>query len=302
MERQIVKEASMSRLKETLDQGKFAVTGELGPPKGVDITGMMKEAEIIKDRVLAVNVTDNQSSVMRIGSLGICARLVQEGLEPIFQMTCRDRNRLAIQSDILSAYLLGIRNILALTGDHTTLGDHPEAKPVFDLDSVSLLFTITSLINGKDLANEDLVGKPEDMFPGATITPGADPVEPQLIKMEKKIQAGAKFFQTQAIYEADKFEAFMKEAGRFNVPVLAGIVMIKSAGMAKYMNQNVAGVFVPDSWIKALSEASKEDRPKKSIDLTVDLIQNLKPMCQGLHIMAMGWEKYVPQLMDACGL
>ncbi len=292
----------MTRLQETLKHGKFAVTSELGPPKGVDIAGMMKEAEIIKDRVVAVNVTDNQSSVMRIGSLGICARLVQEGYEPIFQMTCRDRNRLAIQSDILSAYLLGIRNILALTGDHTTLGDHPEAKPVFDLDSVSLLVTITAMMNGKDLANENLAGKPEELFPGATVTPGADPLEPQLIKMDKKIQAGAKFFQTQAIYEADKFEAFMREASRFNVPVLAGIVMVKSAGMAKYMNQNVAGVFVPDSWIKALSEASKDDRPKKSIELTVDLIHKLKPLCQGIHLMPMGWERYVPELMDACGL
>jgi methylenetetrahydrofolate reductase (NADPH) len=292
----------MTRLQESLDQGKFAVTGELGPPKGLDISRMMEEAEIIRDRVLAVNVTDNQSSVMRIGSLGICAKLVQDGYEPIFQMTCRDRNRLAIQSDILSAHLLGIRNILALTGDHTTLGDHPGAKPVFDLDSVSLLTTISSMMNGKDLAGEDLAGKPEGMFPGATVTPGADPLEPQLIKMKKKIDAGARFFQTQAIYEADRFEAFMNEAARYNTPVLAGIVMIKSAGMAKYMNQNVAGVFVPDSWIKALSEASKEDRPKRSVDLTVELIQKIKPFCQGIHVMAMGWEKYVPELLDACGL
>jgi len=293
----------MSKLKEALESGKFVITGELGPPKGVDISAMMEEAEkYLKGRVVAINVTDNQSSVMRIGSLGICAKLVQEGYEPIYQITCRDRNRLAIQSDILSAYILGIRNILALTGDHPTLGDHPGSKPVFDLDSVSLLMTINELKNGKDLAGNELQGAPSDIFPGASVTPGADPLEPQIIKMEKKVEAGAKFFQTQAIYEPSKFEKFMKEAEKFKVPVLAGIVIVKSAGMAKYMNANVAGVFVPESIIKPLAEASKEDRPKVAIDLMANLMKELKPMCQGFHIMAMGWEKYVPELLEKAGL
>jgi len=293
----------MSKLKEALEAGKFALTGELGPPKGVDIHAMMEEAEkYLKGRVLAINVTDNQSSVMRIGSLGICARLVQAGFEPIFQITCRDRNRLAIQSDILSAYILGIRNILALTGDHPSLGDHPGAKCVFDLDSVSLLYTITKLKSGKDLSGNDLIGAPKDIFPGASVTPGADPLEPQLIKMEKKVEAGARFFQTQAIYEPSKFEKFMKSAQKLKVPVLAGIVIVKSPAMAKYMNEKVAGVFVPDEIIKPLSSASKDDRPKVAIDLMANLMKELKPMCQGFHIMAMGWEKYVPELIQKAGL
>ena len=293
----------MSKLKEALESGKFVITGELGPPKGVNIEKMMEEAEqYLKDRVVAINVTDNQSSVMRIGSLGICAKLVQEGYEPIFQITCRDRNRLAIQSDVLSAYILGIRNILALTGDHPTLGDHPGSKPVFDLDSVSLLMTLNQLKEGKDLSENELEGAPGEIFTGASVTPGADPLEPQIIKMEKKVEAGAKFFQTQAIYEPAKFEKFMKEAEKFKVPVLAGIVIVKSAGMAKYMNANVAGVFVPENIIKPLAEASKEDRPKVAIDLMANLMKELKPMCQGFHIMAMGWEKYVPELLEKAGL
>ena len=289
-------------MQESLERREFVVTGEIGPPKGVDIESTLEEASHLRGRVVAINVTDNQSSVMRIGSLGVCIRLLQEGYEPIFQVTCRDRNRLALQSDILSAYILGVRNILTLTGDHPTLGDHPQSKPVFDLDSVSLLMAITSLMEGKDLAGKELDGRPSDLFPGATVTPGADPPEPQLIKMEKKIEAGAKFFQTQAIYDPEVFEKFMNHASRFGVPILAGIVLIKSPAMARYMNENVPGVFVPDSIVKPLSEVSRKDRAKKSIELMAGLIRELKPMCQGVHIMAMGWERYVPELLNACGL
>ncbi|MCD6508198.1 methylenetetrahydrofolate reductase [Candidatus Poribacteria bacterium] len=292
----------MTRLQESLQRGKFVVTGEIGPPKGVNLETALKEASYLKGRVVAVNVTDNQSSVMRLGSLGLCAKLVQEGYEPIFQVTCRDRNRLALQSDILSAYVLGIRNVLALTGDHTTLGDHPQSKPVFDLDSVSLLMAISSLKEGRDLAGEELDGAPSDIFPGATVTPGADPLEPQIIKMEKKIEAGAQFFQTQAVYDPKTFERFMDQASKFNVPVLAGIVIIKSPAMARYMNENVPGVFVPDSIIKSLAEVPRKERAKKSIELMAQLIRELKPMCQGIHIMAMGWERYVPELLDACDI
>jgi len=292
----------MSRLQESLEQGLFTITGEIGPPKGIDLEKCLEEAEHIRDRVVAVNVTDNQSSVMRVGSLGVCARLVQEGYEPVFQITCRDRNRLAIQSDILSAYVLGIRNILALTGDHTSVGDHPGSKPVFDLDSVSLLMALTSLIDGKDLVGEELDGTPGDIFPGAIVTPGAEPAGPQLLKMEKKIEAGARFFQTQAFYDPKVFEVFMKEASKFSVPVLAGIVIIKSAGMARYMNANVPGVSVPDSTIKRLAKAPRKERAGVAIELMAELIREVKPMCQGLHIMAMGWERYVPRLLDACGL
>jgi methylenetetrahydrofolate reductase (NADPH) len=292
----------MSKLQESLRQGEFTITGEIGPPKGVDLTHCWEEVEYIKDRVTAINVTDNQSSVMRISSKSICALLAQKGLEPILQITCRDRNRLAIQGDILGAYALGIRNILALTGDHTTAGDHPGSKPVFDLDSVSLLSALSALKNGKDLAGEELEGVPSDIFCGAIVTPGADPMEMQLIKMENKIEAGAQFFQTQAIYDPKVFEQFMKQASKFNVPVLCGIVIIKSAGMANYMNSSVPGVFVPQSMIDPLKEASKEDRPKMSIELMAEFIKKIKPMCQGVHIMAMGWEKYVPPLLDMAEL
>lgn len=292
----------MSKLQESLAQGKFTVTGEIGPPKGIDLTHCWEEVDYIKDRVVAINVTDNQSSVMRISSQSICSLLAQEGLEPILQITCRDRNRLAIQGDILGAYAQGIRNILALTGDHTTAGDHPGSKPVFDLDSVSLLHAMSSLKGGKDLADQELEGIPSDIFCGAIVTPGADPVEMQIIKMERKIESGAQFFQTQAIYDAKVFEAFMKRASRYNIPVLCGIVIIKSAGMANYMNNFVPGVLVPESMVKPLKEAPKEDRPKKSVELMAEFIKEVKPMSQGLHIMAMGWEKYVPQLLDMCDL
>ena len=293
----------MSKLQESLKQGKFTITGEVGPPKGVDLKHCMEgEVSYIKDRVVAINVTDNQSSVMRISSLSICTLLAQQGLEPILQITARDRNRLAIQGDILGAYALGIRNMLALTGDHNSAGDHPDSMPVFDLDSVSILTAMSSLKNGKDLAEQELEGNPEDIFCGAIVTPGADPIEMQLIKMERKIEEGAQFFQTQAIYDPKVFEQFMNKASKYNVPVLCGVVIIKSAGMAKYMNNFVPGVLVPDDMITPLKEASKEDRPKKSVELMADFIKEVKPMCQGLHIMAMGWEKYVPELLDMCGL
>ncbi len=293
----------MSKLQESLKKGLFTITGEIGPPKGVNLEHCLKnEVDYIKDRVVAINVTDNQSSVMRISSQSVCALLVQMGLEPILQITCRDRNRLAIQSDVLGAYVQGIRNILALTGDHNTAGDHPDSKPVFDLDSVSLLTAITSLKNGKDLAGQELNGAPSDIFAGATVTPGADPLEMQLIKMERKIESGAQFFQTQAVYDPAVFENFMNKAQKYNVPVLCGIVIIKSPGMAKYMNNFVPGVFVPESMIKPLAEVSKEDRPKKSIELMADFIRKIKPMCQGIHIMAMGWERYVPEMLDMCDL
>jgi 5,10-methylenetetrahydrofolate reductase len=293
----------MSKLKESLEQGKFTITGEIGPPKGVDLTHCWEgEVDHIRDRVVAINVTDNQSSVMRISSMSVCAKLAQDNLEPILQITCRDRNRMAIEGDILGAYVHGIRNILALTGDHNSAGDHPDSMPVFDLDSVSLLQAISSLMEGKDLAGEELSGIPSDIFPGAIVTPGLDPVDMQLIKMERKIEAGAQFFQTQAIYEPAVFESFMKQAEKFKVPVLCGIVIIKSAGMAKYMNNFVPGVAVPDSMITPLKEASKEDRPHKSVELMAQFIKEVKPMCQGLHIMAMGWERYVPELLDQCDL
>ncbi|HXK44516.1 MAG TPA: methylenetetrahydrofolate reductase, partial [bacterium] len=263
---------------EKLKAGKFVITSEIGPPKGTNIEPHLKEAEHIRDKIDAFNVTDLQSSVMRLGSLATCRLLIERGMEPVFQITCRDRNRLALQSDLLSAYVLGVRNVLCLTGDHTTLGDHPDAKPVFDLDAVSLLKVATDLMNGKDMKGNELDGKPE-FFPGAVVSPGYEPVELQIIKMEKKIEAGAKFFQTQAVYDLNSFEKFMKMVEKYNVPILGGIVLLKSAGMAKYMNEKVAGVSVPDRYINMMAQAKKEERVKVSVQIAAELIKGMKNLC-----------------------
>ena len=286
-------------LREKLKNGKFVVTAEIGPAKGVDIHEFNENAELLKGRVDAVNCTDQQSAVMRLGSLAACYLLKQKGVEPVFQMTCRDRNRIALQSDLLSAYVMGVENVLCLTGDYVTLGDHPDAKPVFDLDSVSLLYAARQLEQGKDLASKELKGTPK-FFLGACVTPGADPVEPQLIKMERKVKAGAQFFQTQAIYEPKTFEAFMKEAKKFGVPVLVGIVVLRSAAMARFMNKNVAGIHVPDEFIDEMDKA--ENKLQKGIEIAARLINEMKDICQGTHIMAIGLESKVPAILDASRL
>ncbi len=226
----------------------------------------------------------------------------EHGLDAVFQLTCRDRNRLALQSDLLSAWVLGIKNVLAITGDLPSLGDHPQAKPVYDLDSVQLLWVISRLNQGYDMVGNELKGKP-DFFPGAVVNPGANTeasFELQLVKMEKKINAGARFFQTQAVYEPDKFYKFMKRVEGFKVPVLAGIIPLKSVGMARYMNKNVAGVFVPEPLIKKMADA--KDKTQTGIQIEADLIKQIKGICQGVHIMAIGWEKKVPQILDTAGL
>ena len=286
--------------KEKIQSGKFLVTSEIGPPKGIETKTILEDAELVRGRVDAINVTDLQSSVMRLGSLAVCSLLRQKEFEPIFQITCRDRNRLALQSDILSAAALGIENILALTGDHPTLGDHPEAKPVFDLDSVQLLEVIKKLQEGFDMKGNKLEGTLPKFCAGAVVNPGADPIEPQILKMEKKIEAGAEFFQTQAVYDIKVFENFLSKIRHLKTTILAGIVLLKSAGMAKYMNKNVAGVFVPDNLIKEMEEA--KEKSAKSIEIAARLIKELKPMCQGIHIMPIGWDKKVPLVLDAAGL
>ena len=285
--------------REAIQSGKFVVTAEVGPAKGTDIAEFQENAELLKGKVDAVNVTDQQSAVMRVGSFAGCLLLKQHGIEPILQMTCRDRNRIALQSDLLSAAIFGFNNILCLTGDHTSLGDHPHAKPVFDLDSVSLLQAAKTLTEGKDLSGNELAGIP-DFFLGACVTPGADPLGPQMIKLEKKVKAGAQFIQTQAVYEAKQFESFMKEARQFNVPIMVGIVLLRSAAMARFMNKNVAGIHVPDELINEMSEA--ENKLQKGIEIAARLIKETRDMCQGVHIMAIGLEKTVPQILEAAKL
>ena len=284
---------------EKINAGKFVVTSEIGPPKGTDINQMLEDAELIKNRVDAINVTDLQSSVMRVGSLAICHLLKDRGIEPIFQLTCRDRNRLALQSDLLSAAVLGVENVLLLTGDYPTLGDHPEAKPVFDLGSVELLEVARTLTAGKDMKGNALKGAPKFCM-GAVVNPGADPLEPEIIKMEKKVASGAMFFQTQAVYDIELFKRFLDSAKHINTKIFAGIVLLKSAGMAKFMNKNVAGVYVPDNLIAEIDAA--KDKAATSIQIAARLIKELKPLCQGIHIMPIGWDKKVPLVLDAAGL
>jgi len=289
-------------LKPLLEAGKFVITAEVGPLKGADTTEISEVAQLLRGRVDAANVTDQQSSVMRLGSLATCHLLKEEGLDPVFQVTCRDRNRLALQSDLLSAWALGIENVLAITGDLPSLGDHPQAKPVYDIDSVQLLWVIKRLNEGYDMVGNELKGKP-NFFPGAVVNPGADTeaaFELQLIKMEKKIEVGAKFFQTQAIFNVDTFAKFMKRVEGFNIPILAGIIPLKSAGMARFMNKNVAGVSVPEELIDQM--AKTEDKVRTGIEIAANIIKELKGMCQGVHIMPIGWEKRVPAILDAAGL
>jgi 5,10-methylenetetrahydrofolate reductase len=280
--------------------GKFLVTSEIGPPKGIETEKILQDAQLIRGRIDGINVTDLQSSVMRLGSLAVCSLLRQNGFEPIFQITCRDRNRLALQSDLLSASALGINNVLILTGDHPTLGDHPEAKPVFDLDSVQLLQVAKRLQEGLDMQQNKLEGRAPKFCLGAVVNPGADPLEPQIIKMEKKIASGAEFFQTQAVYDIKVFENFLKATKHLKTTIMAGIVLLKSAGMARYMNKNVAGVSVPDALIKEMEET--KDKVAKSVDIASRLIKQLKPVCQGIHIMPIGWDTKVPLVLDAAGL
>jgi methylenetetrahydrofolate reductase (NADPH) len=291
-----------SQLKKAFESGKFVVTAEAGPLKGTDVTELEEIVKLLKGKVDALNVTDQQSSVMRLGSMAVCHLLKGWGIEPIYQLTCRDRNRIALQSDLLSAAVLGVENCIALTGDLPSSGDHPQAKPVYDLDSVSLLSVIRGLNEGHDMMGNELKGK-TDFFAGAVVNPGADTeasYELQILKMEKKIAAGAQFFQTQAIFDPELFSKFMKRVEQYKVPVLAGVIPLKSAGMAKFMNKSVAGVCVPQAMIDKITKA--EDKSKTGIEMCADLIKSLKSMCQGVHIMAIGWEKKVPLIIEAAGL
>ena len=290
-------------LKEALNSGRFVVTSEIGPPKGTNIEKMRHHIDLLKDKVDGLNVTDHQSSVMRFPSIGGCIEIKEHGGEPILQMTCRDRNQMALQADLLFAYTRGIRNVLCLTGDAIPVGDHKEAKGVFELDSVQLLRAIRQLEAGQDLGGNDLDGAVE-FCAGAIVTPEADPIEPQLIKFEKKIEAGAEFIQTQAIYDLDNFRRFMEYARKFQVKILAGIVLLVSARMAKYMNENVPGISVPQNLIDELAAAPKGEALSTGIQIAGRMIAELKrdSVCDGVHIMAIGKEEVLPDILAAAGM
>ena len=293
----------MSKLQEAFERGEFAVTAEMAPPKGTDLSHLIECAKMCVGRVHAANVTDFQSAVMRATSLATCKLLKDIGLEPVIQMTGRDRNRIAIEGEMLSAGVFGIQNLLALTGDHTSVGDHPQAKPVFDLDSVSILKTASTLNSGVDSVGLELQGK-TDFYLGACVTPEYAPIEVQLLKMQKKINAGAKFFQTQAVYDIEHMRKFRELTKDMDCKILAGIVPLKSPGMAKFMTANVPGIFVPDDQIERLKAAGKGNYVQEGIKMAGEFIRQLKEenLCDGVHIMAIGAEENVPKILDEAGL
>ncbi|HEY97253.1 MAG TPA: 5,10-methylenetetrahydrofolate reductase [Dehalococcoidia bacterium] len=293
----------VSRFKEALGSGKFVITSEVAPPKGTNLEKMQHHIDLLKDKVDGINITDHQSSAMRFPSLGGCLAVLESGGEAIMQMTCRDRNRIALEADLLFAYSRGVRNVLCLTGDAVVVGDHKEAMGVFDLDSLQLINAVHALAGGKDLGGNDLDGAVEFCV-GAIVTPEAQPLEPQLIKFEKKVEAGAEFFQTQAIYDLDNFKRFMDYARKFKTKILAGIVLLSSARMAKYMTANVPGIFVPDDLLDEMSAAPKEEMLAKGIEIAGRTIAALKneTICDGVHIMAIGREETVPDILKAAGM
>jgi len=291
------------RITELFSRGEFVLTAEVGPPKGFNLDHVLSEAAEYLQDISAVNVTDCQSSVMRLGSLATCKALKDKGFNSIFQLTCRDRNRIALQSDILSAAFFGIDNLLLLTGDHTTLGDHPQSKPVFDLDSVSLIHAVKMLEQGFDLGGNELEGEPPKFAKGAVVSPCSDSVDVQLAKMERKVKAGAEYFQTQAVFEPEKFVKFMEKAKAFGIPVMLGIIILKNAGMANFMNNNIAGISVPPEMIEELkADKEKAKAGITGVGIAARIIKECREYCQGVHIMSLGWESKIPEVLAQSGL
>ena len=298
---------SGSNLEKLLVAGNFVVTSELGPPKNADRAVIEKKAGILKGFVDATNVTDNQTAITRMSSISASSILVSLGLEPIMQMVTRDRNRIAMQSDILGAYAQGIRNILCLTGDHQKFGNHPQAKNVYDLDSIQLVAAIKGMRDDKKFMCQEEIKEVEPrMFIGAAESPFADPTEIRILRLEKKIRAGADFIQTQAIYDIDRFEEWMSNVRHKGLDtkthLLVGLIPLKSFGMAKYMNNNVAGVKVPEELMNRVKESAN---PKEEgIKITVEAIERLKKIegVAGVHIMAIEWEEAVPIIVEKAGL
>jgi methylenetetrahydrofolate reductase (NADPH) len=297
-----------SKLQKILEAGHLAVTSECGPPRGSDPEAITKKAEMIKDHVDAINITDNQTSVTRLCSLAACIHLKLMGLEPVLQMVVRDRNRIAIQSDILGAASFDINNILCLSGDHQIFGDSPQGQNVFDIDSMQLIQTVRLMRDeGKFLGGDEL-NRPPRMFVGAAANPFADPFEIRVPRLAKKIAAGAEFIQSQCIYNLDKFELWMKQARERGlhekVAILAGVTPFKSAGMAKYMKNRVPGMDVPDEVVERMSGVPKEKQAEEGIKICIESIQRLKEVegVRGFHIMAIEWEEKVPEIVEASGL
>jgi methylenetetrahydrofolate reductase (NADPH) len=291
----------IQRMREAMDSGKFVTTVEYNPPKGTDLSNLLENAKSLLGKVQGVNVTDNTAAILRAGSLSICRLLYEMGHDPVMQLTCRDRNRLAIQSDLLSAHILGIRNILCLTGDYPTVGDHKDAKPVYDLDSIGIMQVIRNLNEGKDMAGHKLTG-PTDLYVGAAVTPEMDPPGPMLAKFEAKVNAGTRFFQTQAFYDTDRFKAFVSSIKKFPIKILAGILVLRSAKMAEFMNANIPGVAVPEHIIEELRLAGEEKALDTGVDIAVRMIKEVRDVCDGVHIMAIKAIDRLPEILKRAEL
>ena len=305
----------MSMLKDALESGKFGVTAEMAPPKGYDFTEQMEAAELLKGKVHGVNVTDMQSACLKASSLGMCIHLKQAGIEPILQITGRDRNRMAIMGDVLSAASFGIDTMLALTGDHPVVGDCKQSKPVYDLDSVGILKMLSEMeASGLDCGGNELAGGAPKFFKGAAVTPVYEPRMLQINKLRQKVEAGARYIQTQGIFDMDSLKRFMDDvaAAGINVPIMAGIIPLKAAGMAKFMNQNVPGIDVPQHMIDRLEAAAAEGKEKGvkglpmklGMEMAAEMIAQIKQenICPGVHIMAIGAEKNVPTILEIAGI
>jgi methylenetetrahydrofolate reductase (NADPH) len=299
---------SGSKLEQILSRGEFAVTGELGPPKGADVSVVERKAKLLRENVDAINVTDNQTAIVRMSSIAVSALLQRMGLEPTMQMVCRDRNRIAMQSDLFGAYALGIRNLLCLSGDHQRFGNHPTAKNVFDLDSMQMLQMVKRMRDEKKvLGGDEIEGAPE-FFIGAAANPFADPFEFRVIRLGKKVSAGADFVQTQCIYDMAKFERWMQMARdrglHEKVHILAGVTPLKSVGMARYMKEKVAGMEIPDEIIERMKKAGREKAKEEGINICVEQIQRLRkiPGVHGIHLMAIEWEEAVHEIVQRAGL
>ncbi|MFC1825930.1 methylenetetrahydrofolate reductase [Thermodesulfobacteriota bacterium] len=297
-----------SKLQQILTGGEFAVTSECGPPRGADSEVVVKKGELLKGYVDAVNVTDNQTAIVRMSSIAACVHLLKIGLEPVMQMVVRDRNRIALQSDIMGAYSLGIRNILCLSGDHQIFGSQPDALNVFDIDSMNLIRTVLTMrTEGKDMSGFDLK-TPPNMFIGAAANPFADPFDYRVIRLAKKIDAGADFIQTQCVYNMERFKQWMKlareEGLTEKVHILPGVTPLKSAGMARYMAKKVAGMDVPEAIIKRMAGVPKEKAIAEGTKICLETIAELREIkgVRGVHIMAIEWEEKVGEIVESAGL
>ena len=305
----------MSMLRDALESGKFGVTAEMAPPKGYDFTEQMEAAELLKGKVHGVNVTDMQSASLKATGLGLCIKLKQAGVEPILQMTGRDRNRMALMGDALAAAAFGIDTMLALTGDHPVVGDCRDSKPVYDLDSVGILKMLSDMeVSGCDCGGNELAGGAPKFYKGASVTPVYEPLFLQINKLRQKVEAGAMYIQTQGIFDLDTFKRFLDEVDKAGIKthIMAGIIPLKAAGMARYMNENVPGIDVPQHMIDRLAAAAAEGKEKGvkglpmklGMEMAAEMIAKIRDekLCDGVHIMAIGAEKNVPAILDMAGI